>query len=96
MSSREPVRIEARVIGLVQGVFFRQYTLQEARRLNLTGWVANRPDGSVQVIAEGNETNLRTLLVFLHVGSPSAHVEDVKITWSNASGEFTDFRVRYL
>lgn len=96
MSSREPARIEATVTGLVQGVFFRQYTLREALQLNLVGWVANRPDGSVQLIAEGDETDLRQLLVFLHAGSPSAQVEDVTFTWSTATGEFTDFRVRYL
>ena len=96
MSSREPARMEATVTGLVQGVFFRQYTLREARRLNLMGWVANRPDGSVQVVAEGDKGALSHLLEFLHSGSPSARVEDVTVAWSNPSGEFIDFRVRYL
>ncbi len=88
--------MEATVIGLVQGVFFRQSTLHEAERLKLVGWVANRSDGAVQVVAEGDEGAYATLLGFLHEGSPAARVEEVVVGWSAATGEFTDFRVRYL
>ena len=52
-SSPSLARLEATVFGLVQGVYFRQYTWQEARQLNLVGWVANQPDGTVRVVAEG-------------------------------------------
>ena len=96
MSSQTPVRLEATVFGRVQGVFFRQYTLIEASRLNLAGWVANHSDGSVRVIAEGDERAVQQLLRFLHEGSPEAHVERVDTAWLAASGEFTDFRVRRL
>lgn len=88
--------MEATVTGLVQGVYFRQFTLREARRLNVLGWVANQPDGSVHVVAEGEENVLRQLLKLLHAGPPAARVEDVMTEWSASSGEFTDFRVRYL
>jgi hypothetical protein len=46
-------RVEATVYGRVQGVSFRYYTQQKARQLGLTGWVANHPDGSVRLVAEG-------------------------------------------
>ncbi len=88
--------MEATVNGLVQGVFFRQHTLQEAHHLGLVGWVANLPDGSVRVIAEGDEATLRRLLDFLHKGPPAARVENVAVEWSAAAGEFNAFRVRYL
>jgi acylphosphatase len=88
--------MEASVIGQVQGVFFRQFTLREAQRLKLLGWVANRADGTVRVVAEGDENVLRQLLGFLHQGSPAACVDEVAVEWSTATGEFTDFRVRYL
>lgn len=88
--------MEATVIGLVQGVFFRQFTLREAQRLKLLGWVANRADGSVRVVAEGDENILRQLLASLHQGPPAARVDEVAVEWSAATGEFTDFRVRYL
>lgn len=88
--------MDATVAGLVQGVYFRQYTLTQARRLKLVGWVANQPDGTVLVVAEGEKAALRQLLDFLRAGPPAARVEDVTTTWTAASGEFTDFRVRYL
>lgn len=95
MFSHSPARLEATVIGLVQGVYFRHFTLQEATRLNLVGWVANRPEGTVRVIVEGDEDVLRQFLEFLHHGPPAARVERVEATWANATGEFTDFRVLY-
>lgn len=95
MTSQPKVRLEATVHGLVQGVSFRQYTLIEARRLRLAGWVANQPDGTVRVVAEGEEPDLRQLLAFLHDGPPFARVEQVDSQWSAASGTFTDFRVHF-
>jgi acylphosphatase len=89
-------RLEATVFGLVQGVFFRQFTQQEANRLQLVGWVANRPDGAVAVVAEGDEAALRQLVERLRQGPPTARVDSVKTDWSAATGEFTDFRARYL
>lgn len=96
MSSRAPTRLEATVHGLVQGVFFRQTTRQEAQRLKLVGWVANRPDGAVSVVAEGEEAVLQQFVGFLHHGPPGATVDRVEITWTTATAEFNDFRVRYL
>ncbi len=78
----------------MQGVYFRQYTWQEARRLGLFGWVANQPDGTVRVVAEGPVETLRQLLDFLHRGSPSARVERVDSAWSAATGTFVAFQVR--
>jgi acylphosphatase len=96
MSSQSMARLEATVFGLVQGVYFRQSTHQQATRLNLVGWVANQADGTVRVVAEGERDQLHRLLDFLHRGSPPAHVEHVETSWTAATGEFTDFRVRYL
>lgn len=96
MSLSPIARLEATVYGRVQGVFFRQYTLQEARRLALVGWVANQIDGTVRVVAEGEETALQRLLSFLHVGPPAAQVERVESQWIAATGGFDEFRVRAL
>ncbi len=96
MSSPPTSCLEATIHGLVQGVYFRQFTWQEARRLGLVGWVANQPDGTVRVVAEGPEEALRQLLAFLHRGSPSARVERVESVWTDARGAFTDFRVRTI
>jgi acylphosphatase len=82
-----------RVSGRVQGVFFRQSTRQEARRLGLGGWVCNMPDGSVEGEACGNAGALSELRAWLQHGPPAARVESVE--WNEiAASEFDGFRIR--
>ena len=90
------VRLHAIVSGIVQGVNFRYYTSREAEALGLTGWVANRWDGAVEVIAEGTRPAAQSLLDWLRHGPPSATVMGVEVGWEKATGEFAAFRVRYL
>ena len=87
-------RLHARLYGLVQGVYFRDTTRQKANILNLTGWVCNVHDGSVEVMAEGPRPALDTLLKFLQVGPSHARVDRVAVEWGTATGEFTGFNVR--
>lgn len=89
-------QIMAVVHGLVQGVSFRYYTQQEARRLGVTGWVGNLADGSVQVLAEGDDDQLYQFVQWLHHGPPAAKVKRVEVKWGEASGEHRHFDVRYL
>ncbi len=95
MTLQPKARLEATVHGLVQGVSFRQNTLTAARRLGLVGWVANQSDGSVRIVAEGDEPALRQLLAFLHNGPRFAQVERVDSQWTAADGAFTEFRIRF-
>ena len=88
-------RLRASVRGVVHGVGFRYFVLQSARRLGLTGWVANRFDGSVEVVAEGTEDRLEILLGDLREGPRSAVVESVQPSWSAATGQFTEFGVGF-
>jgi acylphosphatase len=81
------------VRGRVQGVFFRATAQREAKRLGLTGWVRNRPDGSVELAAEGEEEALKELVAWAHEGPDAARVEHVDLQWRGHSGEFSDFRV---
>jgi len=90
----EHVRLHAVVKGRVQGVYFRATTQYEALARGLVGWVRNRWDGSVEVIAEGRRAVLESFEVFLHQGPPSAQVTHVEITYSAATGEFSGFHVR--
>lgn len=87
-------RLQARVYGLVQGVYFRDTTRQNATTLNITGWVRNVNDGSVEVVAEGPRPALEALLKFLHTGPGGARVDRVAVEWGTATGEFTGFNVR--
>ena len=89
-------RLEATVFGQVQGVSFRYYTIREAKRLRLAGWVANQYDGTVKVVAEGPHHALQELANFLANGSPLATVDQVETKWLDATNEFTHFNVRYL
>jgi acylphosphatase len=88
-------RLHAIVRGIVQGVNFRYYTTIKAKELGLVGWVGNRSDGSVEVMAEGDEEVLNSLKAWLHRGSPDAKVDSVEVTWHEASGEFTNFKTAY-
>jgi acylphosphatase len=81
--------------GRVQGVSFRHYTVLKASELGLTGWVRNLPDHTVETLAEGEKEQLERFLTWLHVGPPAAHVTQVDVYWSPASGKFADFHIWY-
>jgi acylphosphatase len=95
MTETAQQRLHARVHGRVQGVSFRHHTTQQARQLGLTGWVANREDRTVEVVAEGEKTSLDALLRWLHHGPPAARVERVAAEWMDATGEFVRFQIEY-
>ena len=86
-------RLRLIVIGRVQGVGFRYATVDEARRLRLTGWVRNRHDGTVEVVAEGPRGNLEQLAIWCHDGPRGALVNHIETEWSEATGEFPSFRI---
>ncbi len=88
-----PERLRALIRGNVQGVSFRWFVGEEAMRLGLRGWVRNRRDGRVEVLAEGERDALTALLEELRRGPRYARVEGVDIDWTEASGEFADFRI---
>lgn len=81
--------------GRVQGVFFRDTTRRKARKLGLTGWVANQDDGTVKVVAEGEEEKLKDFIKWCYNGPIIARVDRVDIEWQEASGEFEGFEIRY-
>ena len=80
--------------GLVQGVGFRYFSRREAAGAGLTGWVANRADGSVEVVAEGPRDVLERFAAALRVGPPGASVREMEVLWSPATGSFVEFAVR--
>ncbi len=91
----ERVRLHAIVHGIVQGVNFRYYTRMRAQALGLSGWVANRADGTVEVVAEGPRPAVESLLDFLREGPPAARVDYVETRWERPTGEFRGFHIRY-
>jgi acylphosphatase len=93
MAKKSTERLHAIVFGRVQGVSFRFYTRDTAAELDLTGWVANRYDGSVEVVAEGPRSALDQLLDYLHGGPPMARVDQVQHEFSPATGKFKYFTI---
>lgn len=88
--------IQVVVSGHVQGVFFRAFISRRARELGLTGYVRNLAgDMRVEVRAEGEKEKLAKLLDYLKVGPPGARVEGVTADWSEYSGSYTGFQIRY-
>ncbi len=86
-------QVQVVVRGRVQGVYFRASTQREAKRLGLTGWVKNRPDGNVEVLAEGEEEGLKDLIAWANKGPSAARVERVEVRWRGFSGDYADFRI---
>ncbi|PNI07709.1 acylphosphatase [Arthrobacter sp. AFG7.2] len=89
-----PVRLEARVFGMVQGVGFRYRTMGKAEELGLTGEVKNLDDGSVAVVAEGPRPQVGRLLEWLNSGHTPGQVERVEDSRSPAHGTFQGFSAR--
>jgi len=90
----ERARVHLLVSGIVQGVAFRAYTVDEARRLGVAGWVRNLADGRVEALAEGDKAALEGLVRFCRRGPPAARVEDVEETWSAFGGDLGAFAAR--
>ncbi|HEX2037377.1 MAG TPA: acylphosphatase [Chloroflexota bacterium] len=87
-------RLVAEVRGRVQGVGFRYFVQEEARRLGLSGYARNLPNGrQVLVVAEGARASLERLVEALRRGPRQAYVEDVAVSWGPATGEFAGFSI---
>ena len=83
---------QIKIIGTVQGVWFRKYTHESALAHSLVGIVKNEADGSVYIEAEGKATDLHLFIKWLHKGSPLSKVKEVK--WEEGSlQQFTQFDI---
>lgn len=87
-------RLHAIIRGLVQGVGFRWYVQRVASRLELAGWVANRSDRSVEVVAEGSSEAIDGLIMALQDGPPSSSVGQVEVRRGPAVGGLGAFEIR--
>jgi acylphosphatase len=87
------VRRRVIVRGLVQGVFFRDSTRRLAERHGVAGWVANRADGAVEAVFEGEAGAVERLVAFSREGPRGAHVESVEVV-AEVPEELTGFVVR--
>ncbi len=81
--------------GRVQGVGFRFFTYNCARRHNLSGWVRNTPDGGVEIEAQGDENNLEYFKTEIRKGPPLAKVIEIKEVELPLSGNEKSFEIRH-
>lgn len=88
-------RLECQVFGRVQLVMFRDFVQRKARARSLLGTVKNNPDGSVSVVAEGDEVKLSELRALIHRGPILARVDRVEETWIDYLGNLKSFDILY-
>ena len=88
------IRVHLVVYGRVQGVYFRQSSAEEARRLGVRGWVRNRRDGTVEAVAEGDRALVDAFVSWCRRGPPMASVTELDLTESDPVGLQEGFDVR--
>jgi acylphosphatase len=88
-------RLHAVIHGDVQGVGFRYFLIDHARPLGVRGWVRNRPDGTVEITAEGERARLEELLNVARRGPRGATVTDVDVSWAAPSGTLGPFEISH-
>ncbi len=81
--------------GKVQMVLFRSSTQEKAQSLELSGWVKNNSNGTVEAVFEGEEKNLKKILEFCKQGPSAAEVKEVKENWEDCQDEFEGFEIKY-
>lgn len=81
--------------GTVQGVGFRWMAEDIANSLGLTGWVQNRPDGTVEIACEGSEDNINNFLRKIKV-EMGHYIRSADIDWKDYTGDFDKFSIKFF
>lgn len=83
-----------KIRGRVQGVGFRYFTRKNAQQLNVTGWVKNMPDGSVETVLTGPESNVSEMINRLHKGPSPARVDSIEEMDMDEEHTYNGFSVK--
>ncbi len=89
------IELHAIIRGRVQLVMFRDFAQRKARKLGITGFVLNRPDGAVEIVAQGGKNALEKLLGSLHRGTILSRVDLIESQWRSPVKKFDDFNIVY-
>jgi len=89
------VRAHIVVLGIVQGVGYRYFVMKVARRMELTGWVKNLPNGDVEIDVEGPRGLIEFFIQELRVGNAWATVRNIEVKWDKYTGKYTGFDVAF-
>ncbi len=87
-------RVHVIVRGQVQGVGYRWFAARRARTHDVTGWIRNRADGTVEAEIEGAQAALESMLADLREGPAHASVSAIEVQWHDDPRGHTDFVVR--
>ncbi|HSW87603.1 MAG TPA: acylphosphatase [Candidatus Saccharimonadales bacterium] len=81
------------ITGTVQGIGYRQFVKSHARKMGITGWVKNLPDGSVEAILQGDTAKIEEMITLCKKGPFLAEVKDVEVLWEEATSTFDSFTI---
>ena len=87
-------RLTVRVFGMVQGIGYRYTSQKEAKKSGFTGYARNGDDGSVEIVAEGSEADLKNFIQWCYNDIGPAVVKKVETSWSEPTSEFNDFTIK--
>jgi acylphosphatase len=87
-------RMECKVFGKVQGVFFRHNTLETSKNFKVKGFVKNLPSGEVLIVAEGEKEELEKFLEAIK-NFTFTSIEKIEVEWKKAKNEFREFKIEY-
>ena len=90
---KEIKEIECLVRGRVQGVMYRDFARRQARQRSISGTVQNLSDGSVKVIAQGDEPSLQEFIARLRRGPFLSHIGSIEVLWRAATDQLDGFRI---
>ena len=82
------------ISGRVQGVYYRTYAKAAAENNNVAGYAKNLPNGSIEVVVEGDEFDILSFMQILRTGPPNAVIDGFDTEWQPARGEFKGFEIR--
>lgn len=88
-------RVQVFYAGHVQGVGFRLTAEETANHYGVVGWVRNRRDGRVEVVAEADEETLKQFLGAIRTGPMGKFIRSAEVSWSASTNEFKEFEIRY-
>ncbi len=89
------MKAEIIIQGLVQGVGYRFFAIKQAQLYNIKGYTKNLPDGSVEVVAEGEQGMINDFIESLKIGPLSARVAGIDVKWREEDEGFTEFGLRF-
>ena len=81
------------ITGKVQGVGFRAFVRNRAMKNNVTGWVKNQDDGSVEALFSGSQEDINKLLEITRLGKPWSKVSDITVKYSDDDNEYSSFEI---